>query len=84
MFPGRTVLLLPGRMTTLRRADQVLLLNRGRVEAFGPREELVQKVALYRHWEYVRFNVFRHEEAPQPAVPPNGRPGAPALAGARV
>ncbi|QDT16028.1 ABC transporter ATP-binding protein [Alienimonas californiensis] len=80
VFPGRTVLLLPGRMTTLRRADRVILLHRGRVEAVGPREELVQKVPLYRHWEYVRFNHFRHETAPQPAGPQsgpgNGRPSA--------
>ncbi|NNJ24188.1 ABC transporter ATP-binding protein [Alienimonas chondri] len=83
VFPGRTVLLLPGRMTTLRRADRVVLLHRGAVEAVGPREELVQKVPLYRHWEYVRFNHFRHGTAPQPAGPSNGRPspGSPALAG---
>ena len=79
VFPGRTVLLLPGRMTTLRRADRVLLLHDGRVAALGPREELVQKVPLYRHWEYVRFNVFRHEGGQH-----NGRPaaGSPVLAGA--
>ena len=84
IFPGRTVLLLPGRMTTLRRADRVVLLHRGKVEAVGPREELVQKVPLYRHWEYVRFNVFRHDGGPQPAGGSNGRPaaGSPALAGA--
>ena len=72
VFPGRTVLLLPGRMTTLRRADRVVLLHRGKVEAIGPREELVRNVPLYRHWEYVRFNVFRHDGAPQT----NGRPAA--------
>ena len=83
VFPGRTVLLLPGRMTTLRRADHVILLHRGRVEAAGPREELVQKVPLYRHWEYVRFNHFRHEAGPLPAGGANGRPsvGSPALTG---
>ena len=63
VFPGRTVLLLPGRMTTLRRADRVLLLHRGRVEAVGPREELARTSPLYRHWEYLRFNVFRHDGA---------------------
>ena len=76
VFPGRTVLLLPGRMTTLRRADRVVLLHRGKVEAHGPREELVQNVPLYRHWEYVRFNHFRHETAPQPAGGPGRAAGS--------
>ena len=64
VFPGRTVLLLPGRMTTLRRADRVLLLHRGRVEAQGPREQLAQSSPLYRHWEYLRFNTFRRDAEP--------------------
>ena len=67
VFPGRTVILLPGRMTTLRRADRVLLLNRGRVEAAGPREQLAQTSPLYRHWEYLRFNTFRRDTEPAAA-----------------
>ena len=67
VFPGRTVLLLPGRMTTLRRAERVLLLNHGRVEAAGPREQLAQTSALYRHWEYLRFNTFRRDTEPAAA-----------------
>ena len=63
VFPGRTVILLPGRMPTLRRADRVVLLHRGRVEATGKRDELARTSPLYRHWEYLRFNVFRHEAA---------------------
>ena len=70
VFPGRTVLLLPGRMTTLRRADRVLLLHRGRVEAAGPREQLAQTSPLYRHWEYLRFNTFRRDAEPAPRRAP--------------
>ncbi|MBW3543561.1 MAG: ABC transporter ATP-binding protein/permease [Planctomycetes bacterium] len=61
LVPGRTVIFLPARMATLRRAGRIALIHRGKVEAFGPHAELVRKSPLYRHWEYVRFNVFRHE-----------------------
>lgn len=60
----RTVIFLPGRLSTVRRADRVVLLHQGRVAAMGPHEELVQTHPLYRHWEYIRFNEFRGEALP--------------------
>jgi ABC-type multidrug transport system fused ATPase/permease subunit len=60
LFPGRTVILLPYRLSTLKKADKVVLLNKGRVEAAGTHQELVGQSALYRHWEYTQFNTFRH------------------------
>ena len=63
VFPDRTVLVMPGRMATLRRADRILVLHRGRVEALGTRDELMRDSPLYRHWEYSRFNEFRHTAA---------------------
>ena len=59
---GRTVLFIPSRLSTVRRCDRVVLLHRGKVEAFGPHADLVRSSPLYRHWEYVRFNQFRDEE----------------------
>ena len=61
---GRTVIFLPGRLSTVRRADHVVLLHKGRVVAIGPHEELLQTHVLYRHWEYLRFNEFRGEALP--------------------
>ena len=29
--------------------------------AIGPHSRLVQSSPLYRHWEYIHFNEFRHE-----------------------
>jgi ATP-binding cassette subfamily B protein len=58
---GRTVLFLPRRMSTLRRCDEIAFLHKGRLSAIGPRDRLVQVSPLYRHWEYLRFNEFRHE-----------------------
>jgi hypothetical protein len=37
------------------------MLHQGRVAVDGRHEELVRKSELYRHWEYVNFNVFRSE-----------------------
>jgi ATP-binding cassette subfamily B protein len=62
----RTVLFLPTRLSTLRRADRIVVIHRGRVEAIGPYSHLVKESPLYRHWEYVRFNEFRHELEPEP------------------
>jgi ABC-type multidrug transport system fused ATPase/permease subunit len=56
----RTVLFLPARLSTVRRADQIVFVHRGKVEAVGVHADLVRTCALYRHWEYLRFNEFRH------------------------
>lgn len=55
---GRTVVFLPHRLSTIRRADNVVVFSSGRVAAIGPQNELVQKNELYRHWEYVTFSPF--------------------------
>ncbi len=61
IFPGRTVLILPGRLSTVKKADRVIVLHNGRAVAVGTHPTLVQNEPLYRHWEYSRFNEFRDE-----------------------
>lgn len=58
----RTVFFLPRRMATLRRADDILVFRQGRLEAMGPHALLVAESPLYRHWEYLHFNEFRHDD----------------------
>lgn len=60
---GRTVIFLPGRLSTVRRCDQVIVLSEGRVAAIGPQSKLVNMSPIYRHWEYLNFNEFRHQES---------------------
>jgi len=55
--------LIPGRLSTIKRADRVIVLHKGRVETVGTHDTLVKNNALYRHWEYVNFNEFRGDEA---------------------
>lgn len=56
----RSVIFLPNRLATLKRCDEIILLHQGRIEARGTHAQLVKSSQLYRHWEYVRFNEFRH------------------------
>lgn len=57
----RTTIFLARRMSTLRRADEIVFIHHGRVAAIGPHDRIVQTSQLYRHWEYINFNEFRHE-----------------------
>lgn len=56
----RSVLYLPNRLATLKRCDEIILLHQGQIAARGTHAQLVKTSQLYRHWEYVRFNEFRH------------------------
>ena len=60
IFAGRTIVFLPSRLSTLRRVDQIVVLHRGRVAVIGKHANLVKTSEVYRHWEYSRFNEFRH------------------------
>lgn len=55
----KTMILLPGRVSTLRAANHILLLHRGQVVGQGSHAELLQRSDLYRHLVYLRFNEFR-------------------------
>ncbi|OAI53460.1 hypothetical protein AYO47_00855 [Planctomyces sp. SCGC AG-212-M04] len=56
---NRTVIFLPHRLSTVRRCDLIVLLAEGKVAAMGSHAELLKNSEVYRHWEYVSFNVFR-------------------------
>jgi ATP-binding cassette, subfamily B, bacterial len=58
ILAGRTGILLPTRLSTLRRARRVIVLQGGKVVADGHHADLVKSSAVYRHWEYTRFNEF--------------------------
>ena len=63
LVQDRTVGVLPTRLSTVKKADTVVLLHDGKVEASGKQETLVKQSPLYRHWEYMRFNEFRNGRA---------------------
>ncbi|MFM7517538.1 MAG: ATP-binding cassette domain-containing protein [Pirellula sp.] len=49
------VLVLPNRLSTLRAADQVVVLHNRKVADVGTHSELLERSELYRHWNYVHF-----------------------------
>lgn len=57
-----TLIFLPHRLSTLRRCDQVILLNNGQVDAIGTPRDLMVGNKLYRHLQYVNFHRFATNE----------------------
>lgn len=55
----RTLIFLPTRLSTVKKCDRIIVLHEGRVAVDGRHDELVRTSEVYRHWEYLRFNVFR-------------------------
>ncbi|MDX1664439.1 MAG: ABC transporter ATP-binding protein [Candidatus Promineifilaceae bacterium] len=48
LMEGRTTFVIAHRLSTVRRADQILLLEQGRITARGTHEELLEQSPLYR------------------------------------
>jgi ATP-binding cassette subfamily B protein len=74
VLPGRTVLFLPHRLSTIRHCDRVFLLYNGRVEAAGDHRELLAQNDLYRHLQYLEFNEFANLLTAPAAAMPGERP----------
>jgi subfamily B ATP-binding cassette protein MsbA len=57
---GRTLVVLPTRLASLRAATTILLFHQGRLAGQGTHAELLQSSELYRHLNYIRFHPFPH------------------------
>jgi ABC-type multidrug transport system fused ATPase/permease subunit len=55
---GRTLIVLPHRLATVRTCDHVIVLQNGRLEDAGSPLQLQSESKLYRHLLYVEFNEF--------------------------
>jgi len=55
---GRTLILLPHHLATIRSCDQIILLHEGRVEDVGPPAQLQTESKLYRHILYLHYNEY--------------------------
>jgi ATP-binding cassette subfamily B protein len=57
-LPGRSVIFLPHRLSTIRSCDCVYLIHEGKVDGFGDHRDLLSSSDLYRHLQYLEFNEF--------------------------
>lgn len=55
---GGIVVVLASRLSTLRAADQIVVLHDHRIQDIGVHDELLERSELYRHLNYVRFTRF--------------------------
>ncbi len=55
LMTGRTVFVIAHRLSTVRRADRIVVLENGTIEDIGPHEELMQKPGTYRRLYDLQF-----------------------------
>jgi ATP-binding cassette subfamily B protein len=60
IFRGRTSFVIAHRLSTIRRADRILVINRGRIEETGTHEELIRRRG---HYHDLYTSQFRRELA---------------------
>jgi ATP-binding cassette subfamily B protein len=68
ILPGRTVIFLPHRVSTIRSCHRVFLLHNGQLEAAGDHREMLSQSELYRHLQYMEFNAFADQLAMRGSV----------------
>jgi subfamily B ATP-binding cassette protein MsbA len=49
LLESRTVLVIAHRLSTIRNASKIVVLHRGKIEAMGPHDELLQTSAIYKN-----------------------------------
>jgi len=54
---GRTTLVIAHRLATVRHADRIIVLDRGRIHAVGTHQELLRENGLYAHLARLQFMV---------------------------
>jgi subfamily B ATP-binding cassette protein MsbA len=66
LMTGRTVVVIAHRLSTVRRADRIVVLENGTIADIGSHEELMQKLGTYRRLYDLQFI---HVDAPRVGVP---------------
>jgi len=55
LMTGRTVIVIAHRLSTVRRADRIVVLENGTIAEIGRHEELMQKAGIYRKLYDLQF-----------------------------
>jgi ATP-binding cassette, subfamily B, bacterial len=64
LMAGRTTIMIAHRLSTVRRADQVVILNAGKILESGPAGALLASPNLYRHFQAQQVATLAGEVAP--------------------
>ena len=68
LMAGRTVVVIAHRLSTVRRADRIVVIENGAIADVGSHEELMQKLGIYRRLydlQFIDIELPRHAAQPQ-------------------
>jgi hypothetical protein len=67
---GRTTIVIAHRLSTVKRAHQILVMEKGRITARGTHDELLRSSPLYQHLNEIQFQLqAEHELVPAGVAP---------------
>ncbi len=69
LMQGRTTLVIAHRLSTVRRADRILVIDRGRIVEEGAHSELLTRPGLYRRLHEMQYFAETDAALSRPAVP---------------
>ena len=58
LMQGRTTFVIAHRLSTVRRADRIIVLNEGRIVEEGSHEELLRSEGLYKRLHDIQFRDY--------------------------